>query len=71
MVIFSEIEKIIDAHSPPSERKYMRWRDNTQGTVAICAILNGSFQVVVVDMENEKERFRRIQGVQEGRSPSF
>ncbi len=59
VVTFSEIEKIIGDHLPPSARKYFRWWDNTQGTMAIYAILGAGFRTVMVDMENEKVRFQR------------
>ncbi|MFQ6122546.1 MAG: hypothetical protein ACE5LA_05755 [Dehalococcoidales bacterium] len=60
---FAEVEKIIGKHLPLRARKYFRWWDNTRGTMADYAIFNAGFKTVMVDMENEKVKFQRIQEV--------
>ncbi|MFQ5996894.1 MAG: hypothetical protein ACE5KP_04645 [Dehalococcoidales bacterium] len=63
VVTFSEIEKIIGERLPRNARKYFKFWDNTQGTMAIHAIRSAGFQTVMVDRQNETVRLKRTQGV--------
>ena len=64
ILTFTEIEEIIAPHSlPDSARRWFLFWDNRQGTSRADAWLKASFQTVMVDMENEKVKFRRVQGV--------
>jgi len=66
---FSEVERIIGDKLPPSARKYksgrhcLRWWDNEWGAPESDARLAADFETVMVDLENETVRLRRIRGV--------
>ncbi len=57
---FARIEEIIRDNLPPSAHKHFIYWENRPGVVAINAILNAGFRVVMVDMEKGRVRFRRI-----------
>ena len=71
VLTFSKIEEIIAPEKlPPSARRKqntglfnLRSWDNVYGSAIANAILDADFQTVMVDMENEEVKLRRIQGV--------
>ena len=57
---FVQIEKIIDDKLPDSARKHLQnWDYRPPGISLSNAWYKAGFQVVMVDLENEKVRFRR------------
>ena len=67
---FTQIERIIGDKLPDCARKYvksnlvsLRFWDNLAGASESDARLNAGFQTVMVDMEKEKVKLKRIQGV--------
>jgi len=67
VLTFAQVERIIADKLPPCARKYrntglisLRWWDNLKGATEADARLAAGFQTVMVDMENEKVKLRRI-----------
>lgn len=60
---FAQIEGIIGDYLPSNTREYFRGWDKTPGSALNDAFLNAGWKTVMVDMENEKVKFQRIQGV--------
>ncbi|MEE8318843.1 MAG: hypothetical protein V3R36_04295 [Dehalococcoidales bacterium] len=61
---FNQIERIINKELPDGARRHLQdWDYRPPGTSLSNAWNNAGFQIVMVDMENEKVKLRRKQGV--------
>jgi len=70
VLTFAEIERIIGDELPNCARRYvnsglisLRFWDNQWGAAEADARLNAGWETVMVDMESEKVKLERIQGV--------
>ena len=64
VLTFADIERIISRKLRPGARRYFAsWDYRPPGTALSNAWFNAGFQTVIVDLENEKIKFQRIQEV--------
>lgn len=70
---FDQIEEMIAPNKLPdgAKRFFTFWANWRQGTPRSKTWDDAGFRTVMVDLQNEKVRFQRIRGVQEGLRPSF
>ncbi len=60
---FDQIEQIIGDSLPPNTQKYLAGWDNRWGGAINDSFLNAGWKTVMVDLENKKVKFQRVEGV--------